>query len=60
MSDSQEGRASIIPVTPNPITTKVLNDSQVTSKATNFFDSVKNEVLPTPKKQSTAFEATLI
>ena len=27
-----------------------LNEQQITSKANNFFDSIKNEELPTPKK----------
>lgn len=34
----------------------MLNEYQVTSRATNFFDSVKNEELPTPKKSHSVNE----
>ena len=35
---------------------------QITSKATNFFDSIKNEELPTPKKghQANELESVLV
>jgi hypothetical protein len=39
---------------------KIMNAYQVANKANTFFESIKNEELPTPKKQSNQLDSQLL